>query len=1092
MRRFLIAAGILIAPLFGAVIYLSCSESGLRFVLERVRPLLPFAIEAEQVHGVLVGPIEMSGLEIGAPTMTIKVAQFYFDWQPLSWLTGKLIVDDVRGQGIHVQMLAASNLKSDIPNSTSAAELRANFAIESIGLSDIALQTVAGKIVPVTGLSLSAAVDDGVIAVSDLKLASPHFVADGDGRMGTRAPHEVAIGLHWRMTLSNTPAFAGDLAVNGPLANLQLSQSLSGPVRGQLFATVSDLSNDPQWQASLALFAPQSSALETVGISAPLHVTAQASGTGESILATGSVTAKGLPSAELLFDLDASADDSRVVLDRLALRERGRQHGADLHGTVDWAGEQLAFEASAELQEFAWLALASNFRASGSVNASGTPSRYRFDANGRVSGPNIPDNRIDIAGQGDQNRVELGRLSVSLLEGELSATGRIGIKADGLTATFTATGINPKSYWPAWGTASLAGRGEISVHDDSVSIPSFTLYAGESTLQISGRVDEAIDLQWRAEVPKLNDLIADSAGSITATGKLTDTGGGAQLAATITAAGLKYQQHATESLLSEVALDLRKRRGSHITLAMHDVTLAGTRYGNLKGEVTGSLDRHEMSVNLDGDDATATLALAGGYAKQSWRGQLHSLTTGTTATGAWSLAHSPVDLTLARHEARASRLCLVNSSQRICLQGNWSDQSPWIVAVEVDKFSLADAFENLPATLVLDGEVNGTARISGSGGTPRAPALAGQAKLTEGSLKIEDLGVKVEDIVLTANAEEDRLRLLGSAQSGDGSVDLTGEFSLRSFQGDIQVKGERFRAADLPGLRVDVSPRLNVSFSERELRIAGDVVVPTARITRIDVDQRVNASPDQVIVGAATPAPQTEDWRLVSAVHVSVEDAEIDAFGFKGKALGAITVNSALGELDSATGVLQAVDGEYVALGQNFEIETGKLVFSGGPLNDPGLEIRAQRQVAESVVGVNIRGTLRDPDIHLFSNPVMATPEILAYLTTGRSIDSLNDDVDAQAVVGQAATEMGAKLLAKSIGNRIGLEELDVVAGENVGETSVVLGKYLSPRLYLRYGAGLGDALDVFMLRYKLGSKWTLEATSGESESADLRYNIEK
>jgi translocation and assembly module TamB len=59
-------------------------------------------------------------------------------------------------------------------------------------------------------------------------------------------------------------------------------------------------------------------------------------------------------------------------------------------------------------------------------------------------------------------------------------------------------------------------------------------------------------------------------------------------------------------------------------------------------------------------------------------------------------------------------------------------------------------------------------------------------------------------------------------------------------------------------------------------------------------------------------------------------------------------------------------------------------------------------------------------------------------------------------------------------------------------ETSLVLGKYLSPRLYVSYGVSLTESLNTLKLRYSLDDRWTVKTEVGEERGADLVYTIEK
>ena len=58
-------------------------------------------------------------------------------------------------------------------------------------------------------------------------------------------------------------------------------------------------------------------------------------------------------------------------------------------------------------------------------------------------------------------------------------------------------------------------------------------------------------------------------------------------------------------------------------------------------------------------------------------------------------------------------------------------------------------------------------------------------------------------------------------------------------------------------------------------------------------------------------------------------------------------------------------------------------------------------------------------------------------------------------------------------------------------ETSLVLGRYLSPRLYVSYGISLAEAINTIKMRYTIGDHWTIKTEAGLVRSADLVYTIE-
>jgi translocation and assembly module TamB len=122
--------------------------------------------------------------------------------------------------------------------------------------------------------------------------------------------------------------------------------------------------------------------------------------------------------------------------------------------------------------------------------------------------------------------------------------------------------------------------------------------------------------------------------------------------------------------------------------------------------------------------------------------------------------------------------------------------------------------------------------------------------------------------------------------------------------------------------------------------------------------------------------------------------------------------------------------------------------MDNSPLDDPGLDIQAERRLEEMKLGVNVRGTLRAPRLSFFSEPSMPQTQIVEYLLVGRPLDEYQN-VDAQSTgsAGSTLALQGGGLLASQIGRKIGLEEVGVES-DSANGAALVLGKFLSPRLF--------------------------------------------
>jgi translocation and assembly module TamB len=144
------------------------------------------------------------------------------------------------------------------------------------------------------------------------------------------------------------------------------------------------------------------------------------------------------------------------------------------------------------------------------------------------------------------------------------------------------------------------------------------------------------------------------------------------------------------------------------------------------------------------------------------------------------------------------------------------------------------------------------------------------------------------------------------------------------------------------------------------------------------------------------------------------------------------------------------------------------------------------------VAGVQIRGTLKAPEVTIFSIPPMAQERALQYLVLGHP---LGESSGAQGnLASKAASTLGLRggnVLARSVGQGVGLDQAGIETKGDLKQASFVAGKYLSPNLYLSYGIGLFDPVSTLRLRYVLSSKWTLQAEKGAATGADILYRVE-
>lgn len=392
------------------------------------------------------------------------------------------------------------------------------------------------------------------------------------------------------------------------------------------------------------------------------------------------------------------------------------------------------------------------------------------------------------------------------------------------------------------------------------------------------------------------------------------------------------------------------------------------------------------------------------------------------------------------------------------------------------------------------GVLTGTARV---GGTLAAPALSGRIELSDGELDAYRANFALRDLDLVARIDTSDLSFTGAGNAGEGRLEIDGNLRWQNgaSSGQMRLKGRELLIADLPEYRIVASPDLHFEINHNDILVRGDVLIPSARVQPARLSGAVQPSDDARYVGEH-PAEREGRFKVKSEVRVQMgDDVRVDAFGLHARIEGGVTTNIRTGETTTGHGELRVAEGRYEAYGQQLEINRGQLLFDNAPLEDPGLDIEARRRIETVTVGLNVRGTLRSPRLTFFSDPSMPQTQIVSYLLVGKSLNGAPAGDAEPSSASDSLALQGGGFLASQIGRRLGLEGVGIenyINAQGEANPSLVLGKFLSPRLFISYGISLTESINTLKLRYTLSDHWVLRTESGEAQSADLEYTIER
>jgi autotransporter translocation and assembly factor TamB len=294
---------------------------------------------------------------------------------------------------------------------------------------------------------------------------------------------------------------------------------------------------------------------------------------------------------------------------------------------------------------------------------------------------------------------------------------------------------------------------------------------------------------------------------------------------------------------------------------------------------------------------------------------------------------------------------------------------------------------------------------------------------------------------------------------------------------NIQIGGE-LRAPRIAG---DAGISTGVVNLDNILALTSDSAYSTQQTEYLTPKTEPDAAPAQ-----ATPFDAlTADVRMTIPDDLVIKASELRAPGAP-VSLGAINLTlggdvratKARGRQFALVGAVNTIRGTYDFQGRRFEIlRDGTVRFAGEPLSemDPLLDLRTRRLIQGVEARVDVRGTLKNPDIVLSSTPPLEQADILALIVFNQPLNSLGEGQQVSlAQRAQAfATGQLAGALSSSIGNALGLDTFEINTAPDSGNTaSLTIGQQIGQNLYVKVEEGIGgEAQTNFILEYEL-TKW--------------------
>ena len=394
----------------------------------------------------------------------------------------------------------------------------------------------------------------------------------------------------------------------------------------------------------------------------------------------------------------------------------------------------------------------------------------------------------------------------------------------------------------------------------------------------------------------------------------------------------------------------------------------------------------------------------------------------------------------------------------------------------------------------LSGDVTGELSLSG---TIDQPMGDGRLRLSNGHLIMANNPTELERVNLTLDVLGDRAEVQGAALLGGGEIALVGELRTRpNLSMLLSVDGQNNAIFYPPSAELTVSESLQLRLTEDLFAIAGEVTVGKGSVHIEEMPQdSVSISSSVVEVDyAGNVLQQKLPFETSVKVDIAIKDKlKVSSSLFKTTLGGDLNARQRPGHPLELFGDLRTIGGEMSAFQSHLKIRRGTLNFSGPPAI-PSLDLRAERDITAGniTVGVNVQGSLGENlELDIYSEPVMSQPNAMSYLLRGRAMDVGAESDGTALALALASGVVNRSSLVSDLNSIPGVNNIAFGAQGTENDTAATLSGYIGNRIYLSYGVGFYEPINVLTARFYFRSRIWLEVVSSLENSVDLYYSFD-
>ncbi|WP_233841200.1 translocation/assembly module TamB domain-containing protein [Dyella sp. 2HG41-7] len=761
-RRWLRIVGIVVIAFIVAIAssvgWLIATGSGLRFALTELERLTNGAIQVQQAEGRIIGPIDIAQLRYNDGEGTdVVITGVHLEWNVAALLYKRL----------HVIALSAERVNASLPapqasSSSSGFTLKPpiELVLDRVHVGPVALSQQGKPLFASNQLDLSGRWTNDGLDIEKLMLRAPdgHIDLDGQLGIGRRYRGKGHAQIAWKI---NDTDYAGELTAQGDGRNAQLQVALTQPMAAQLQLDMSQRKNNA-WKAKLDVPAFDPKPLLGNSSLTRLGVNLQGSGDKQSGTLNGQLDLNAY--RVMLQPLQASFDKDfkTLTLQQLQLASPQIKGLVNASGTVQLDAHPVSADLTLDWKNLELPAdlVGQVLDSQGRLAVKGSANAYHAEGDVTVGPPGKPA-KLALNLDGTPQQVALHTLSLLQPQGNFTTNGTLTLQPElawqlqakaskfdpgqllagwqgSLDADFSTQGklaknspditLDLRKLEGQLRQRHLRGNGHLHVSPNEVVDGTLDLASGNSTVKLQARPGESNDANVTLAIASLGDWLPQAGGHLD--GQFRVRGKIPKLAVNGTLQGqtLTWQTQRIQQLQLQADVPDISTIGGKLELDASNAEIGSLTFRQLRLNGHGTSAQHQLTLDAQGTQLSASLALSGSLKGQNWNGVLSSLVLDVQGLPRWRQQQSS-RLSWNNGNASVGDICLTAGDPLLCVNG------------AMDKAGNLDAGYRLhavPLTLIIDAvgnkdipfTVEGTLEGNGKLHRSVAGALSGNASIT--------------------------------------------------------------------------------------------------------------------------------------------------------------------------------------------------------------------------------------------------------------------------------------------------------------------------------------------------------------------------